>query len=192
MNGSSNKLLGKVFALVLCSALMLPVFAEKTTAAFSIEDAESELIDGVYHLNARLGIRLGDEMREALRNGVPLVFVLELEVIEPRLKWLKRQVVQVEQRYELRYHALSQQYLLTNLNTGIRLVFHNLAWALDALQHIERLPLLDADVIEGRDAAQTRLRLRLDVSALPLPLKIRAYTSPNWQIRSDWVPWPLS
>ena len=165
--------------------------AEVVDAKFSIDDITSEFKEGVYHLNARLDLQLGDEMRETLRNGVPLVFVLELEVLEPRFKWLNREVAHVEQRYELRYLALSQHYMLTNLNTGIQLAFHNLAFALNKLSYIENLPLLDADVIEGRDDVLARLRIRLDVGKLPLPLKIRAYTSQNWHTTSTWVRWPL-
>jgi len=183
-----NKLL---FLLICFAVAQHAAFAESIDAEFSIRDIRSELKEGVYHLNARLDLQLGDEMREALRNGVPLVFVLELEILEPRFKWLNREVAHVEQRYELRYHALSQQYLLTNLNTGIQSAFHNLTFALSKLSYIENLPLLDADVIEGRDDVLARLRIRLDVGKLPLPLKIRAYTSQNWYTTSTWVRWAL-
>lgn len=176
----------------MCVAVMPhAAIAETVDADFSIDDVNSELKEGVYHLNARLDLQLGDEMREALRNGVPLVFVLELEILEPRFKWLNREVAHVQQRYELRYHALSRQYMLTNLNTGIQSAFHNLDFALSKLSYIENLPLLDADVIEGRDDVLARLRIRLDVGKLPLPLKIRAYTSHSWHTTSNWVRWAL-
>jgi len=180
-----------MYLLVLFAVMQSAAIAETADAEFSINDISSELRDGVYHLYARLDLQLGDEMREALRNGVPLVFVLKLEILEPRFKWFNREITQVEQRYELHYHALSQQYLLTNLNTGIQSAFHSLAFALSSLSRIQNMPLLDADVIEGRDDVLARLRIQLDVGELPLPLKIRAYTNQSWQTSSAWVRWPL-
>jgi hypothetical protein len=166
-----------------------PVAADDSR--FAIISLDSVLEDDVYHLDARLDLSLGEEMYEALKNGVPLVIVLETEVLEPQLKWFNTEVVHLEQRYELRYHPLTRQFLETNLNTGIQVVHPTLSSALSNLSRIENLPLLEADVIRDREDALVRIRVRLDVSQLPLPLRVRAYTDPGWRVRSPWVRWPL-
>ena len=174
------------------TVLLLAVIIQSAFASdFTIHSVRSELDDDVYLLSARLDIDLGKEMREALKNGVPLVFVLDLHVKEKKYRWYRKSVVKLEQRYELRYHALSQLYILTNLNTGIQTSFRSLSRSLDSLGKIESLPLLDASVIADRDNVSALLRLRLDVSELPLPLKVRAYTNDDWQTRSRWTRWDL-
>lgn len=177
--------------IIVAYMLLLPVqgvFA----AGFLLHSISTELSDGVYALNARVDLDLGEEMSAALKNGVPIVFVLDLQITEPRYRWFKKAVIELEQRYELRYHALSQQYLLTNLNTGIQTIFRSLSRALEKLGRIENLPLLDASLLTDREVNHARLRFRVDVSELPLPLKIRAYTSGKWQTSSQWIRLDLS
>lgn len=175
------------FSLLLLIALSQSLLASD----FTIHSISSELDDDVYLLSARLDIDLGKEMRDALKNGVPLVFVLDLHVNKQKYRWYRKSVAKLEQRYELRYHALSQLYILTNLNTGIQTSFRSLSRSLDSLGKIESLPILDASVIAEHDNVTALLRLRLDVSELPLPLKVRAYTNDDWQTRSRWTRWDL-
>lgn len=176
---------------IIIAGLLLCLTQSALASQFSIHSVSAELSDGVYVLNARLDVELSEEMSNALKNGVALVFVLDLHVKEQKYRWFKKTVVKLEQRYELRYHALSQQYILTNRNTGLQSSFRSLSRALRKLGKIEDLPLLDASVISLYDDAVSLLRLRLDVRELPLPLKVRAYTSSDWQTRSRWVRWNL-
>jgi hypothetical protein len=35
------------------------------------------------------------------------------------------------------------------------------------------------------------LRARLDIEALPAPLRVFAYLSDDWRLTSEWYTWPL-
>ena len=182
------------FTLVLAAFLLLLIVprAEAEEARFVVEDIETSLHDdGVYYLDARLDITLGSEMLAALRNGVSLVVQVNLEIIRPRRLWMDERLVNLAQRYQLRFHALTQQYLVSNLNTGIHESFHTLSGALDYLSHIRSLPVLDAGLLRTGETYRARLRVHLDLNALPLPLQIKAYTRRDWRITSPWMVWNI-
>ena len=156
-----------------------------------MSDVRTYLADGVYHLDARIAYRLSDEALEALHRGVPLTLVLDIEVWRKRKYWLNVKVAELEQRYELSYHALSDQYIAVNLNTGIRSNFTSLATALTELGTVSELPVLDRQVLDPNENYAVRIRARLDLDALPTPLRVMAYVWPAWHLSSDWYQWPL-
>jgi hypothetical protein len=170
--------------------IALPVAAEE--AQFSVEDIKTQLHDdGVYYLDANLDITLGSEMLTALRNGVSLVLLLDLELIRPRRFWKDELLVNLKQRYRLSFHTFTQQYLVDNLNTDIQENFHTLSGVLDYLSHLRSLPILDAGLMQPGESYRARLRLHLDLSALPLPLQVRAYAKRGWRASSPWMVWTM-
>jgi hypothetical protein len=53
------------------------------------------------------------------------------------------------------------------------------------------LPLVGTTAIEPEKKYVVRVRARLDVEALPSPLRPLAYLTAPWQLDSDWYQWPL-
>jgi len=167
------------------------VAAEDT--GFAVGDIETELRDdGVYYLNAHLDISLSSDMLTALRNGVSLVLQLDLELIHPRRFWMDERLINLAQRYQLRFHALTQQYSVSNLNTGIQESFHTLRGALDYLSRIHSLPIFDVGLLQPGESYRVRLRLHLDLGALPLVLQVKAYTQRGWRTTSPWMVWDIA
>ncbi len=172
--------------------LLLALRAAAEDARFAVEDIQTELHeDGVYYLDARLDVVLSSNMEAALRNGVSLVLQLDFELNHPRRFWMDERLVTLEQRYQLRFHAFTQQYSVSNLNTGIQESFHTLRSALDYLSRVHSLPIFDAGLLEQGESYQARLRLHLDLGALPLALHVRAYTKKDWRITSPWMVWTM-
>ena len=97
----------------------------------------------------------------------------------------------MEQRYEIQYHALTDQYLLHNKNSGAHLIFSSLDSALFSLGHVRQLPLIDASLLEADADYLVRVRSRLDFRSLPVPLQLKAYLSSEWRVSSEWYPWEL-
>lgn len=160
-------------------------------AGFKVLQAASRLEQGVYRLDADIVYRLGKKPLQALQNGVPLTIMVEIEVLQGR-QWLwDETVAQLQQFYTLEYHALSRQFLVTNVNSGERKSFPDLATATQYLGHIQGFPLLDASLLEPGGRYYVRLRVGLDRDALPVPLQLVAYLSDDWSLASEWYTCPL-
>ena len=98
---------------------------------FEIRSAMVELLDGVYFLNAVIAYRLSTEARDALHSGVPLGIRLDVEIIHPRRWWFDNENAALRQSYQLEYHALSERYIVLNVNSGDQESFASLFAALE-------------------------------------------------------------
>ena len=158
---------------------------------FSISEARSLLVDGVLRVSAQVDFQLGDQAKEALNSGVPLVLELKVEVREGR-QWMWDALVgDLRQRHEVRYHALSRQYVVRNVATGVRQSFYRLDDALRAVGTVYDLPVLDQKLLNPALPHTVRLRAGLDIESLPTPVRLWAYVSRDWGIESEWHEWPL-
>lgn len=157
--------------------------------AFAVRDGEVLLQDGVYVLDADIDFNLSSAARDALESGVPLTFELQIEITRPRPFWLDEDVAALVQRFRVRYHALSQRYVLTNLNSGQSESFSSRTAALTALGTVRSLPVIDRGLLQRGREYQLWLRAGLDVDDLPPPLKTGAYLSPEWRLLSEWQVW---
>ncbi len=190
MNGFGPRSMWHLFALVWC-CLAPGVQAAGEDAGFRVIEARTRLVAGVYRLDANIEFRLSVPVREALLNGVPLVIEIDMEVVEPR-RWLPdKGVASLTQGYRLSYHALSERFLVRNLNTGARRSFGALEDALLHLGTIRDFPLLDEDLLVPGRFYMAGLRAGLDIEALPTPVQMMAYVTPAWWLGSDWYTWPL-
>lgn len=176
--------------LLMWAALCWP--APGHTFEFRVVDAETRLSDGVYRLNAIVDYDLTEPVREALLNGVALVFETHIEVLRDREWWWDADVAELDQDYRLSYHALSRQFVVENLNTGLQQTFLDLNSALRHQGTIRELPLIDAALLRKDETYTASLRARLALGDLPLPIRVRAYTSGAWRLASPWYTWELA
>lgn len=160
-------------------------------AQFAVHDAKTVLSGEIYHLEAKLDYQFTKPVLAALDNGVSLTLVLDIEVYSPSRYLWEDVIATLEQRYEIQYHALSEQYLLRNLNSGSQFVYSSLDSALATLGKIERVPILDAHLLEKDEHYKVRVQSRLDLDSLPVPLQLKAYISSDWWLSSGWYSWDL-
>lgn len=156
---------------------------------FVIHNAELVLSDKVYQLNARMEFEFSKDVRQAIDNGVPLVIETEIEFLKPRNYIWDEELASLEQRYQLQFHALSEQYLVRNLNSGAQYTFFSLTAALQKIGNIDHLPILDEKLLSGKkkDSYYARIRAHLSFDNLPVPLKLNALISRSWWLGSEWV-----
>jgi len=179
--GPRGRVLGWLCALLI-GAGPLPASAQ----SFSVQDVRTTLQEGVYRLDARLLFELPGKVREALENGVPLTFALDIEVSRPRRYLWNDDVAHLEQRSTLQYFDLTEQYLLRNLNSGHTESYSSLEYALLALGNIRSLPIIDAELLDPEQHYMVGIRSYLDIDSLPVPLRMRAYVSRDWWLTSGW------
>jgi hypothetical protein len=156
---------------------------------FEVRSAYIEPTDSVYELNATINFELPEGAREAVRQGVPLTLSLEIVVKRQRNYWLDFGVAALEQRYELVYHALSERYLVRNLNSDDQNSYPTLEAALDALRVISKLPLLDKPLVEAGRRHEISVRASLDVQTMPDALRFVLFWADDWRQRSEWYTW---
>jgi hypothetical protein len=156
-----------------------------------IREAHTELKDDVYYLQANIDYRFSRPALEALEKGVPLTVVMRIEILHERNLLWSQTVASLEQRYQLSFHALSQQYMLRNLNSGSQYTFPSLDAAATVLGTVTDLPVIDGNLLEEDGPYSGRLMAELDVDQLPVPLRLLALVSKDWQLNSEWYTWPL-
>jgi len=157
----------------------------------SIENMDINLVDDIYRIHGKVDIELNDPLLGALNNGVALEFVIKYEIARSPRWWIDTTIAEVSQRYQVSYHALSRQYLLTNLNTRNVNTFNGLHQLLESLGTVRDFPLIDAGLLQPGKDYLIRMRVYFDYDQLPIPLRMRAYSSSAWRPDSGWLVWPL-
>jgi hypothetical protein len=153
---------------------------------FTVQNAKTELVEKVYRLDASLKYNFSTQALDALENGVTLILALDIEVIRPRRYMWDEEIAALEQRYEIQFLALTDQYLLINKNSGSQFVYSTLNEALATLETIDSLPIIDAHLLDSNEHYMVRVRSRLDFDSLPAPLRLKAYFSNDWWLTSGW------
>lgn len=176
----------------LLALLLALLWAGNSQAAgFEVLNAATRLEGDVYRLDAQIEYRFSKAALEALQNGVPLTVAIEMEV-RRRRSWLWDETVYaLTQRFQLEYHALSRQYLVSNLNSGERRAFPSQPTALAFMGRMQHFPLLDRGLLAKDGRYEGALRAVLALDALPGPLRLVAYLSNDWSMTSEWRTWPL-
>ncbi|MCP5419435.1 MAG: DUF4390 domain-containing protein [Gammaproteobacteria bacterium] len=160
-------------------------------STFKVQNATTRLERGVYKLYAKIDYTLSKAPLEALHNGVPLTFRLQMEVLRKR-EWLwDETVASFSQLYELEYHVLARQYVVTNHYNDERKSFPDAGSALSFLGDIRNLPFLDAGMLQADETYYGRVRVSLDLDNLPAPLLLVAYLSEDWFLNGNWYTWPM-
>lgn len=175
------------FALGVCTVLFVASAFAQTR--FEVRSAYIEPYDGVYQLNATVDFDLPEGARDAVRAGAPLTLHLNIVVRRQRNYWLDETIAALEQRYELVYHAVSERYLLRNLNSDEQVSFPTLAAALDALRVVSHLPILDQALVDPESRHELSLRATLDVVAIPDALRFVLFWKEDWRQRTEWYTW---
>jgi hypothetical protein len=173
----------------LLALLCLAVWAQAVEQRFEIRSAYVEPIEGVYQLSATLVFDLSEGARRVLREGVPLTLDLEIGVRRSRRLWLDENVATLEQRYELSYHALSERYLVRNVNSGDQSSFATLDAALDSLRVLGNLPILDQALVVADARHEISLRAHLDLRTMPDALRFILFWSEDWRQDTEWYTW---
>jgi len=156
---------------------------------FEVRSAYVEPADGVYELNATLNFDLPEGARAAIREGVPMTLHLEIVVKRQRAYWFDETVATLDQHYELAFRALSERYLVRNLNSGEQASYATLDAALDALRVIKSLPILDQALVAPKRRHEISIRANLDVRTMPDALRFVLFWSDDWRQRSEWYTW---
>jgi Domain of unknown function (DUF4390) len=184
-------------ALLIAAALLaeilgaMPARAEGLEGRFEVRSADLELKDGVYHLNARIELPVGDAVRRGLVEGVPLSIELDIDIERVRQLLPNSRVAELTQRYHLQYNAVSARYILRNDNSGQQESLGTIDAALEQLSEIHGLPVLDKSLIAADRRYEANVRAKVDYGTVPFTLRVVMFWVNEWHRESDWYTWTL-
>lgn len=161
-------------------------------AELDVISAESRLEGGVYRLDAGIRVRLSRPVLEALHSGVPITLVYRVRLLRPRAYLWDEVSAEVHQRWRLEHHALSDRFVLTNLNTSAAQAFGTLEDALAELGDLRDFPVIDSKLLPADGAPVAELQAWLDTDVLPTPLRLQAIFDARWRLASDPYRWALT
>ena len=158
---------------------------------FEVCAASTHVSGAVYMMDVRVFYGLSKTVSDALDSGVPITFALQIEINRQR-KWMwDETIATLTQRFRIQYHALTQKYIVINLNSNAHTSYPTRSLAISAISHLRHLPLIDTKLIDRGQLYYGRLRSRLVVSDLPSSLRLWAYLSSEWRLKSEWYQWEL-
>ncbi len=166
-----------------------PSLADGLQGRFEVRSATLELIDGVYHLNARLDLPISDAVRRGLAEGVPLALELDLVIKQLRQLLPNSTVAELTQRYHLQYNAVSARYILRNDNSGQQESLRTVDEALEHLSEVHSLPALDQALIARDRRYEANVRAKLDFGTVPFTLRLLMFWVSDWHRETDWYAW---
>ena len=158
---------------------------------FEVRSASTEIVEGVYSLDARLQLVLSSEALAALESGVTLIIELQMQVIRTRRFMLDDIEAELAIRYELEFSPVSQRYIVRHLNSGDQDSFATLYSALNSLGRVQGLPVIDEAVLSSDSTYRFRLRAMLNMERYPAALRVLFFWRGEWQLQSEWFEWLL-
>lgn len=187
-----STLSGVVALFVLLAAAAHAQDAIEDGARFEVRSAFLEPTEGVYQLNAMLDLSLSRNAMQALREGVPVSLELDIAV-ERRRRWLPDAgVASLAQRWQIQFHALSERYLVNNLNSGQQTSYSSLGAALQGLSHVRGLPVIDETLLEKGQRYDASVRVVAAIEGgLPDAVRMMMFWV-DWKRATEWYTWTLT
>jgi hypothetical protein len=170
-----------IMHLVLLAALWAGAAAG---ADLEVRSASIASGDDGYVLNADFAIELSQRLEDIIAHGVPLFFVVEVELTRARWYWFDEEAVAKSRTFRVYYHALTRQYRVSF--GALHQNFASLADALRTLEHIREWQIADKGALTPGQVYRAGVRMRLDLTQLPKPLQVTAFGSKDWSLGTDW------
>ncbi|MGA2775910.1 MAG: DUF4390 domain-containing protein [Steroidobacteraceae bacterium] len=166
-------------------------YADGLDGRFEVRSADLELNEGVYHLNVRIDLPVGNAVRQGLEEGVPLGLEVDLAINRVRQLLPNSSVAELTQRYHLQYNTVSARYVLRNDNSGEQESLPTVDAALERLSQVRGLPALDQSLLVAGRRYEANVRAKLDYGAVPLSVRVLMFWVNEWHRESDWYTWVL-
>lgn len=176
----------------LFAAMLLQTGLARAEDGIEVRNAETRLQAGVWFLDADITYGLNETALEALDSGLVLDVELTIRLTQRRRIIWDPVFAELRQRYALQFHALTERYILRNLNSGEQQTFGSLEAALAALGTVRSLPVIDDALLSRGERYYVEFRAVVDIKELGGPLALITFLWNDWRITGDWVRWRLA
>ena len=180
-------------------AAALAVMLAPAVADFKAAEVRPKFAPAALALGGRLELDLTPNVEEALAKGIPLEVIFTVRLYRERKLLWDRRIAEWTFKRELRYHALSGQYLIGSglphpgdaPEETVTESFNSLPEALRQMGALDELKLPLPGTAAPAGVHTVEIRAYLDIEALPAPLRPVAYTSLAWRLNSGWSTWKV-
>jgi len=171
--------------------LLLLASCASAYADFRITEGFSQLDNDVLRTQSAFDLNIGQDPLDALNNGIPLTIAVEM-VLSRERAWLPdEKIAQWQFLYEISYHALSGRYVVNEQSSDEYESYNTFN---DALRAVEQFTTSwkTSDSMTGNDQNYLmKLRVRLDLTPLPAPIKLVSHVVRQWRQNSGWEQWSV-
>lgn len=159
---------------------------------FVVKSVQANIVQHELHVSTKIDLNLSEQAELAVENGVPLVVLTEFALVRNGLLWSDT-VFKHRNGQVLRYHSLSDRYVVENLNVETIDTFGSVTEALQSMGVFRSLVFSLPETVEAESPDYSLIvRSRLDINELPAALRPMAFFSPSWQLSSDWTSWQIT
>jgi Domain of unknown function (DUF4390) len=159
--------------------------------SFAAKILHAKLIDNNHNfsLQAKIDYELSPTVKEALHKGVPLTWVIRLEIRQIGSLWdsiIYKQALP----YQLQFHALLNQYEVLTPNNESEM-FLSLNTALRFMSTPNLTKPIPAELLQTGQHYNLAIKCQFDRESLPVPLRPFSYLDAQWFLSSNWYLWPI-
>lgn len=156
-----------------------------------INDLSIEIVEKEINVKCDVQYGVHEEVEIALINGIGMIFTLDVEVRRERNYWFDPLITSVSKSFKIKYHALSEQYVVSEIGEHAERSFPDLYSAFYNREHISEIDLLSINELDIDKKYYVRAKAQLVTDELPLPLRVKSYFSKDWRPSSGWSKWPI-
>lgn len=176
--------------LILCLILLYSAPMAANARDFTIESAHATFDQTSLSVDARFKLQLSEAVSEALHNGVNIQLLTTLDLFTQRAYIWDPRIAQWAFTQQISYHSLTNRYVLTSPQQKESRSYSSLN---DLFSDIEdfnfQSDILGDTLPESKHGYKLQLRIVLDNTVLPAPLRVLTYISPAWKLRSNIHEW---
>ena len=158
--------------------------ARADTAYASVQRIEPLIHQGQLSMDLDIDMSLSRAMKEALERGVPLTFMLEVQVEQPRWWWFDKVVVDARLTRRITFNTLTRQWRVSIGDLG--LVVGSYEEALDLVRRVRGWEIAPIDRFALNKDYVGQVRIMLDTTQLSRPLQLDANKRSDWNLTSPW------
>jgi hypothetical protein len=174
---------------ILFALLAIACLAWAAVNAIAVKSADLAISEEYLVLNADFDISFGTSIEEAIKKGVPLSFLVEFQIVEPRKYWFDDEIVTMRKSINLSYHALSRQYLV-NYDEHQK-SFESLHEARQQMMMLRDWRVVKRNLLDPEIVYQAALLMRLDKTKLPKAIQADTISAEHWNLASPIYSWPV-
>ncbi len=177
-------------SLQLLSGAILLLASTLIRAEITVTHPEIRETTEHYMVTAQFSYSLGESVVEALKNGIPIVFVAEYQVEEVTPFWVEDKIIhQEEHRFVLSYREFTNRFYLVSLRNNSHGAYDTIEEAVRRMAMRHNALVIEKSLLSEEEQYQTNIRASIDSSALPGLIRPYVYTPylwPEWKLDSGW------
>lgn len=169
-------------------------------AQADVSQVKAERADDAIQLSAQIQFETPAAVEDALVKGIPMVFLIEADILRERWYWYDKKVATAQRSMRLSYQPLTRRWRL-NISSGaagstpfglaLNQSLESLDQALALVKRVTHWKIADVAELDPSLKYRVEFRFKLDLSQLPRPFQIGAIGQSDWDISGATVV-PLS